>query len=618
MPAGQALGTTLCEMAQTPDIHAGAAGAASISGETFSRVVRAGALAVVREQEMLNRINVFPVRDADTGANLAATLKAAASRLGSEAPESVGVAARVAADGALDGARGNSGAIFAQFLHGLASSLERLGRADGRQFAAAAESGTRSAYSALQDPREGTILSVLRAWSHELSRRAQDEDLPELLHSGLAAAREALAATPRQLEVLARSHVVDAGGQGFVFFLEGLIDALTGNEPAWVPVAAPAHGLPPFSGEHDEVDERFRFCTEALLTPRQGIPLSRDEVVIRVTELGESLVVAGGETRLRVHIHTNEPKRFFASVAEVAHIERTKVDDMVVQQLACRTTTLGLVTDSTTDLPEDEAISLGVMAVPLTLTLGEEEYLDGVDITLDGFIQRILAGDGVPRSSQPAVADLAQTYRRLLECREGVVSVHIAGALSGTVQAARAAAREVDPERVRVIDSCSVSIGAGLLVEAVGEAISSGADLDEVERIAERAKREIRVLGAVRSLDFAVRGGRVSPRLAKSMDRLHISPIIALDDTGKAGRAGAALGFDRALNAIVRRVLRFVGDVPALAMVVHSGDQPGAEFVAARLGERLGGDVPVVRAGAVLTTHVGLGCVTAAVRRLPA
>jgi uncharacterized protein len=589
-----------------------------LSGKSFSRGVRGGALAVVREQEALNRINVFPVRDADTGANLAATLKAAASRLGSAAPDSVGDAARVAADGALDGARGNSGAIFAQFLHGLASSLERLRHVDGPQFAAAAVRGTESAYSALQEPREGTILSVLRAWSHELTQRAHEEELPELLHSGLVAAREALAATPRQLEVLARSHVVDAGGQGFVFFLEGLIDSLAGHEPAWLPIESAPHGLPPFSGEHEEIDDRFRFCTEALLMSTDGAPLSRDEVMTRVAELGESLVVAGGESRLRVHIHTNEPRRFFATVADLGHIERTKVDDMVLQQLACRTSALGLVTDSTTDLPEDEAISLGAIAVPLTLTLGEEEFLDGVDITLDGFIQRILAGSGVPRSSQPAVADLAQTYRRLLECREGVVSIHIAGALSGTVQAARAAAGEVDPERIRVIDSCSVSVGAGLLVEAVGEAISGGSDLDEVERIAERVKREIRVFGAVASLDFAVRGGRISPRLAKSMDRLHLSPVIALDETGRAGKAGVALGFDRALNAIVRRVVRYADGAPARAMVVHSGDGAGAEFVAARLRERLGGDVPVVRAGAVLTTHVGLGCVTAAVRRLPA
>ena len=412
-----------------------------LSGTGFSRVVRAGALAVVRQQETLNRINVFPVRDADTGANLAATLRAAASRLGSEAPDSVGDAARVAADGALDGARGNSGAIFAQFLHGLASSMERLRMVDGTQFAAAAVSGTESAYSALQEPREGTILSVLRAWSHELSGRAHEEDLPELMHSGLVAAREALAATPRQLEVLARSHVVDAGGQGFVYFLEGLIDSLRGgHEAAWVPSEAPAHGLPPFSEDHDEIDERYRFCTEALLTPRGEASLSRDAVMTRVAGLGESIVVAGGETRVRVHIHTNEPQRFLAAVADLGVIERSKIDDMVLQQLAGREAAVAIVTDSTTDLPEDVAFRLGVVAVPLTLSLGDEEYLDGVDITLDGFVHRIVSGSGVPRSSQPAVADFAQTYRRLLEYREGVVSVHIAGAMSGTVQAARAAA----------------------------------------------------------------------------------------------------------------------------------------------------------------------------------
>ena len=103
----------------------------TLNGPAFSRVLRAGALAVVREQESLNRINVFPVRDADTGANLAATLKAAASRLGSASPDGVGAAARVAADGALDGARGNSGAIFAQFLHGMAGGMERRSHVDG-------------------------------------------------------------------------------------------------------------------------------------------------------------------------------------------------------------------------------------------------------------------------------------------------------------------------------------------------------------------------------------------------------------------------------------------------------------------------------------------------------
>jgi len=590
-----------------------------IDGQVFIRAVRAGALAVVREQEELNRINVFPVRDADTGANLAATLKAAAARLGSAAaPLGIGDAARVAADGALDGARGNSGAIFAQFLHGLAGGIGRREHVSPDEFAVAARSGADSAYGALADPREGTILSVLRAWAHELGQvRRSDEDFVEMMRAGLAAAREALADTPRHLEVLARSHVVDAGGQGFVYFLEGIVDALLGRDHAWVPVEAPAHGVPPFSEAHEEIDERFRYCTEALLVARDGVPLAREAVTAAVVGLGESLVVAGGEGRVRVHLHTNEPQRFLTALAELGAVEHSKVDDMVLQQLAGREASLAIVTDSTTDLPEEDVFRLGVVAVPLTLSIGEEEYLDGVDLTLDAYVRRLQATSAVPRSSQPAVSDFVETYRRLLEYREGVVSVHIAGAMSGTVQSATAAAREVDPKRVRVVDSCSVSVGAGLVVQAVGEAIAAGADLDEVVAAAERAKREVKVFGSVSSLDFAVRGGRVSPRLAKTITRLGLAPIIVFDEHGKAGKGGVALGYDRAIQAAVRRGLRWVGDRPGRAMVVHSGDEAGAALCADRLRRGLGLEhVPVVRAGAVLTTHVGLDSVSVAVRRL--
>jgi DegV family protein with EDD domain len=331
--------------------------------------------------------------------------------------------------------------------------------------------------------------------------------------------------------------------------------------------------------------------------------------------LGESLVVAGGGSRLRVHIHTNEPQRFLATVAAAGVIERSKIDDMVLQQLAGREATLAIVTDSTVDLPEEDAFRLGVVAVPLTLSLGDEDFLDGVDITLEAFVDKILAGTAAPRSSQPAVADFAETYRRLLEYRDGVISIHIAAAMSGTVQAAAAAAREVDPARVRVVDACSVSVGAGLLVDAAGEAIAAGAGLDEVAALAEGVKHDITVFGAPRSLDFAVRGGRVDARLARTIGALRLAPIIVFDERGAAGKGGIALGFDRALTTLVKRAVRYAGGRPARAMVVHTGDPAGAGFVAARLQERFGGDVPVVRAGAVLTTHVGLGSVSVAVRR---
>jgi uncharacterized protein len=591
-----------------------------LDGHAFARVLRAGALAVARQQETLNRINVFPVRDADTGANLAATFKAAAARLGDDSPSEVGAAARVAADAALDGARGNSGAIVAQFFHGMAAALSTRVNVGTSEFAAAAHRGSEAAYKALQNPREGTILSVLRAWAHSLgTHSASVEDFRELLTRGLGSARQALANTPKQLEVLARSHVVDAGGQGFVYFLEGAQEWLRGGQEAeWTPVEAAAHGAAPLVAAHEEIDERFRYCTEALLARAAGRPLLDREAVMKVvSDLGESLVVAGGDERLRVHIHTNEPQRFLEAVAAFGTLERTKIDDMVLQQLNAREATIAIVSDSTCDLPEKTAFELGVVRVPLTVSFGDEDYLDGVDMTLDGFIRRLKEADALPISSQPPVADFRDTYRHLLEYREGVVSIHIAAAQSGTSQSAALAASEVDPRRVRVIDSRTNSVGSGLLIEAVGEMIADGLPLDEIEARANDMRRDITVFGTVRTLDFAVRGGRIGSRAARIIDALHLKPLIVFDEMGKGGKGGVALGVRGAHDSLVRHAVRFAAGLPVRCMVVHTGDEEGAAYVAGRLRERCDlDDVPVLRSGAVLTAHVGLDSVSVAVRRL--
>ena len=587
----------------------------TLDGTRFADVVRAGALAVVRERALLDRINVFPVPDADTGANLAATLRAAA-RLGDTSPSAIGAAARLAADAALDGARGNSGAIFAQFLHGMAESVRDRLDVGTSEFAAAARQGSDAAYLALQEPREGTILSVVKAWAHELIEHADEhDDFVEVLGRALAAARRALADTPKQLAVLARNHVVDAGGQGFVFFLEGVLEALRCDEPVVWPVGELPEDTPaPFAEVHADLDTTYRFCSEVLLS---GEGLDREVVMAAVSGLGGSLVVAGAGSRMRVHLHTNMPRAFLDRAAGLGTIERSKVDDMILQQLAGSAATIAIVTDSTCDLPEDIANRLGVVSVPLAVTIDGHTYRDGVDMTALEFYRRMRAARELPKSSQPAVADFVATYERLLEHHEGIVSLHIAGALSGTVQAAAVAAQAVDPARIRVIDSCKVSVGSGLLVEAVAEAIRAGVGLDEVERRARATRPQIKVLGTTSTLEYAVRGGRVSPRAARLIESAHLYPIIAFSDEGKAGKGGASLGFNGALRAIVRRALRFAGDGPARAMVVHTDALEAAETVAERLASGLGvSDVPVVRGGPVVATHVGLGCVSLAVRRL--
>jgi len=587
-----------------------------LTGPRLARALRAGALAVVREQETLNRINVFPVPDADTGANLASTLRAAAAALTAPNELTVGQTVRTAADAALDGARGNSGAIFAQFLHGMAESIGTRVSVTTREFVAAVRRGTDAAQQALAQPVEGTIISVLRAWSAALEEQtARILDFRELLGKALDRAHEALANTPKQLAVLARHGVVDAGAQGFVYFLEGISTFFRDRRAASWRRAGLSEAQPtPFAAAHAEFDSTYRFCSEGLLS---GERLDRKAIAKAVLPLGGSLVVAGGGSRLRIHLHTNEPQRLFALLAEFGKLERTKIDDMILQQLAAREATIALVSDSSCDLPEATAHAIGLVKVPLTLSFGDETFTDGVDITPPQFYQRLAAATVPPKTSQPAVGDFRATFQRLLETHEGIISLHLSAGLSGTYQAALAAAQQVDPRCIRVVDTRLISVTLGLVAAAVGEAIASGATLDEATALAGRVSREIKLLAAIPSLETAVRGGRVSKAQARVAGLLRIHPVLSIGEDGKSKREGIHFGFVASLRGLVKRAVRFADGKPVRLMIAHASAIGAAEYVAERLTAHFGvTEIPIVNLTSVLAAHTGPGAVGLAVRRM--
>lgn len=590
-----------------------------LTGDRFARAIRAGALAVVREQESLNRINVFPVPDADTGNNLAATLRSAAAALLAPGQLAIGPTVRRAADAALDGARGNSGAIFAQFLHGMADALGSHVHASMREFAAAARRGAEAARQALAQPVEGTILSVMQAWSVAVEERsAGAHDFKELLAHAFTRAQEALANTPRQLAVLAKNNVVDAGAQGFVYFLAG-IGSLFGdrNAASWNRAGLTADVPTPFAAAHADVDLTFRYCSEGLLT---GEWLDRKAIARTVGPLGNSLVVAGGGSRVRVHLHTNEPQRLFALLAGFGTLERTKVDDMVLQQLASRQARIALVTDTGCDLPEATLHALAVVRVPLSITFGTETFRDGVDITAPQFYRLLETSPTLPKTSQPNQREFEAAFRSLLESHESLISLHLSGGMSGTYQAALAAARAVDPLRVRVVDTRQITGSVGLVVEGVGEAIGVGLSLDAVEARARVLCQDTRMFTVIASLDTAVKGGRVPRSMALLAKYLRLCPVITLDEAqGKAARCGMRFGYRAAVRSLVGHVARFSAGSPERLLVSHANAIGAAEYLAELLTRRFGlSEVPVVNCTNVLAAHVGPGAVAVAVRRRPA
>jgi len=321
---------------------------------------------------------------------------------------------------------------------------------------------------------------------------------------------------------------------------------------------------------------------------------------------------------MRVHLHTKQPAAFRGALAELAAVESFKLDDMVVQQTAAKAATIALVTDSTVDLPEAVQLRFGMVMVPLTVTIGGRTHLDRVELGSPDFYRLVRETKELPRTAQPNRADFRRVYEALLEDHESVVSIHLSAKMSGTYQSAAGAAEDVDRSRIRVVDARHLSVGLGLVVEAVGEAIQKGATLDEVVAVAEAAAQNTRVYGAVKSLDFPVKGGRVNSNVAFVAELIRLKPIILFDEEGKGHTDGGHLGFGRAIRGMARRTAEFAGGEGVRLAITHADSPSGIAQLLEELRKLFGPDqeIPMMECGAVLASHTGLGALAVAVRKL--
>lgn len=282
--------------------------------------------------EAINSINVFPVPDGDTGTNMYLTMRSTMDEAFHAQSEAVGAVARAMARGALMGARGNSGVILSQILRGMAEGLSGKERFTKADFALALDAASRSAYTAVTKPVEGTILTVIREVATAVKVKARRlRSLGSLLNTAVEAAREAVAKTPSLLPTLREAGVVDAGGQGLYVMLEGALRYLRGDvvpEKTLAPRDPEAGWLDATASLHDTAETRFGYCTEFLL---EGERLNKETVVQRLFSLGDSVLVVGDESLLRVHVHTADPGAALTYGTSLGALEKVKVDNIQAQ-----------------------------------------------------------------------------------------------------------------------------------------------------------------------------------------------------------------------------------------------------------------------------------------------
>lgn len=306
------------------------------NGQQFKKLARAGLFWLEKHQQIVNALNVFPVPDGDTGTNMLLTMRSAWRNIQDSSEEHVGKLAQKFSKGALMGARGNSGVILSQIWRGMAQALEHQAELSAADLGRAFQQASDTAYKGVMKPVEGTILTVIREGAEEaLDAAAKSDDLRFVLRRAITRCGQALERTPELLPILKQAGVVDSGGQGLIYVLEGMYKYATGElterdwdtaeasfEAAVAALPAQAHAVPEGGVLENHYDVQFIIM---------GQNLNVEEVRRTIDAMGDSTVVVGDETTIKVHVHVDNPGEPISYGVSLGEITDVVVENMQMQ-----------------------------------------------------------------------------------------------------------------------------------------------------------------------------------------------------------------------------------------------------------------------------------------------
>jgi len=546
-----------------------------LDGDRLRKALISGINLVIADQDFLNKINVFPVADGDTGTNLSLSLGATLGILHVPGGTHVGTMLASVADALLDGARGNSGAIMAQFFQGVSDSASDLTQFTTTTFSQAIRTGSNYAHDALSNPEEGTILSVIAAFATSIEKQLvvhEDSDFNDIFEAALPILDHALAATTEQLDALRKAGVVDAGAKGFVDLVTGMSEFVLHGKIVDRPDRSELLSTK-FSdiSKSGATDYAYRYCTECIVT---GPEIDRRKLRESLDSLGESLVLAGSKRKAKIHIHVNEPQAVFEVGRRYGTVSAEKADDLHRQQHSSQANTraFAVITDSAADIADADMERLDIHMVPCRIQFGDRGYLDKVSITTEEFYQQLAENPHHPTTSQPAPGDFRRQFQYLASHYADVVSINLTGAASGTLEAARSAAKRSNaPGRVHVINSFNASLGQGLLTVFAAECAVAGLPVDKTIAAIESLIPKTHTYAVLSNLDYAVRGGRVSRWVKVAADWTRLIPIIRISIEGNIAPSSCIIGKRQIIAMFARHVARRVrGDEPVVVAVGHA------------------------------------------------
>jgi DAK2 domain fusion protein YloV len=426
-----------------------------LDGPALQRMIEAAAQALDREKSAIDALNVFPVPDGDTGTNMALTVSSAVREMSASGTDDVGGMAKAAAMGSLMGARGNSGVILSQLFRGFSREADARRTLTAVELASCLQAGVETAYKAVMKPAEGTILTVARVAGQAAMQAARrGHDLAAVLEAAYREAVRVLKRTPEMLPVLKDAGVVDAGGQGLVVILRAYLDVLRGDRLEPDGVVALAEG-PRLQARTEALGEiAFVYDAEALLIgERIDIEGLRSELV----DLGDSLLVVGEGSAVKVHIHTNHPGTVLERCLAHGILREVAVKNLREQYAAVRGT------------PRERGKETSVVAVAVGEGMSQIIRGLGADVVING-----------GQSMNPSTAEIVQALERT-----GASQVIILPNNANILLTARQAA-ELAETTTHVVPTRTVPQGVAALL-AMSPAVDVQSNLERMNRAAEQA-----------------------------------------------------------------------------------------------------------------------------------
>ena len=571
----------------------------------------AGAQKVINGKDELNKINVFPVADGDTGSNLASLMQTIIDNL-SNNNYSTNLLFDEVASAALIGARGNSGIIFAQYLNAVSdyysvyeTNLEILVLAFNR--------AVKSAYDSLIEPKEGTILSVMKRWAEVLLITFKEStSFEKALLEAKGEAWKALKETQFQMSILKKNKLVDSGAKGFYYFISGFTDAYCGEK-----VSKIQEGLIPSIKElnTEDIKEHFiseapknRYCSEFIIKESQK---QENDLKELLRKWGDSLVIAGNKKQIKIHIHTNHPENILALLEKTGTIIYQKVDDMQLQYEISqnRKSSIAIVTDSVADLSADFILENQIFVLPLNVSVGEQAFLDKLTINSQIFSEKYNKNLKMT-TSQPSIQSVDSLFSFLEGKYEHIIVISVSSKLSGTYQLLnqRITAKKSLENRVHLIDSKLNSVAQGLLVKQVAKLISEERSIESVLNETEKITDRIFIYVAVEDLSPMINSGRIPKILGETAQKLSMHPIISLDKRGNGKLIGASFSQNKSMDKILKKInlLSKEGQIEELALT-HVLSEESALKINELLKEKTTKNCEIIDSSAAIGISAGIG-----------